>query len=734
MIDSDLEPQESILDLLSRAIALTIAADGPNSEKVSWHYRFREDETQRNSAFVRHKVAEGHSFSPLELRSGAVELLQEAAKVMPDEPWIWFQVGWNLFAYEDGPCELQAAKSALQQVLEQKPDHRLAHLALAWLCWRELEGTAQLGEDANAALWEGDVGDHLRATLDRERGTAALEGELGRIIESDLHARITFPGIDGFDELDYFPTLGGNRTVTAALSAMEDIVPPEYRFRFCLLYARLVEDFDLAGHWYEEALRWPSDDNPARFFAHYCVGKSSRGVRPAHCYKHWLAALNYFELLSEDDRFAVSDFFYFLLDGCVLLARDVHSDDIALFMQVVDALLDLRKVRHWGLSTLLNLGQLSSTAARLLLETGDILRAKPYLTSARTLENKVIKDEEYNRDDWEASELDDPRFWRITTARGLRDAYLDEDRLEKAWEENERVLQFRPNDTEARKLRPLLKEARQSREDRQTFLHRLDDIRRTAIVILDRVTIQSTALDRLAAISEDLQITLRERSLGSGEVNDLIDRLHQLVEQGYQISPAIWQRTHQRLFDDLGGDFYEALFPDSQHYLQTAEAIFSASERLAGQADAALIAVEYSKVVETELRRRFLPALAAALERMNYKHELSVGNRGIRYRGVGTWNRELPALSLGGAIALLDKALTENENQKIREFMERIEPHPGWARRLVDDLKTVAHRYRNGAAHIERMDRQTLNEFRTLLFDGGLLRRIVQLGQLAEKP
>jgi hypothetical protein len=82
---------------------------------------------------------------------------------------------------------------------------------------------------------------------------------------------------------------------------------------------------------------------------------------------------------------------------------------------------------------------------------------------------------------------------------------------------------------------------------------------------------------------------------------------------------------------------------------------------------------------------------------------------------------------------LLDKAVSGNQNPKVHDFIEHVEPHPGWARNLVEDLKTVVHRYRNGAAHIERMNRQTLEEFRNLLFDGRLLRRIVELEQHAEK-
>ena len=80
----------------------------------------------------------------------------------------------------------------------------------------------------------------------------------------------------------------------------------------------------------------------------------------------------------------------------------------------------------------------------------------------------------------------------------------------------------------------------------------------------------------------------------------------------------------------------------------------------------------------------------------------------------------------------MDKALKGQQNKKVREFMVQDESRPHWLRKLVNDLNKVLESYRNGAAHTKPMDRQLLQEFRNLLFDEKLLRRIVEFGQHAQ--
>ena len=82
----------------------------------------------------------------------------------------------------------------------------------------------------------------------------------------------------------------------------------------------------------------------------------------------------------------------------------------------------------------------------------------------------------------------------------------------------------------------------------------------------------------------------------------------------------------ERIDTELGQDIFGQLLPDSQHYVATAEAIFWATEAFADRMDAALIAVEYAKAIETEIRGRFLPALVRFLDAKDYRGSLSIHN------------------------------------------------------------------------------------------------------------
>ena len=75
--------------LLSKGAAYLAAANGiEGSAFGSW---------------VHDEVPPDMTASLPNLRRAGVGLLQQAAKLLPNEPWIWYVIGWNLFAHEDGP-------------------------------------------------------------------------------------------------------------------------------------------------------------------------------------------------------------------------------------------------------------------------------------------------------------------------------------------------------------------------------------------------------------------------------------------------------------------------------------------------------------------------------------------------------------------------------------------------------------------------------------------------------
>jgi hypothetical protein len=696
-------------ELLSKGAAYLAAANGVESEMFG--------------PWVQHKVPPDVDASAAELRATGVEFFQHAARLKPNEPWIWYVIGWDQFAYEDGPCERKAAHDALLRVLELQPDHAPAHLALAWLLYEEeiVRDTPGWAE----TVWQGAIGEHLRAGLEFKSLLRDREASFSLEVNGETH---------------WFYWLGAlcsKASIVLALDALDDLVPEEFRFAFCAAYGYLSREQEVEERWYEEALNWPSDDMLGQFLVHYWLWRVTPKENLTKKFGHILGAydalleLNWRPDFAEQIYNAVFELWYPVNAG-----GNVPPDAIPLFLKVVDTYLEMLDT-DWLPSvddfvTLSYCGELTSQAGCLLLES-DPRRAKQYFERARSFEDELVELDDYHPA--VEGDIDNPRSWRVVLARGLKEIYLDALDVEKAKAENERILQLCSMDEDARYFSPRRK-LYGAPSGSTEIADRLEEIQTTQKLLLAEVKLQSSAMERLAQIRENISTMTQERQLRVGEINDLVGQLHDLVQKGYQIPPATWSRAHQRVMKELGKDTYDQLQPDSQDYVITAEVVFLASENLPDQADAALIAIEYCKVIETELRRRFLPVLARYLEKVGFKGHLSIGAGRAGEIGPhdpGAWSRVLPNLTMGGAIHLLDKALSGNQNPKVRDFMERVEPYPGSARNLVEDLKTVANHYRNGAAHIERMNRQTLEEFRNLLFDGRLLRRIVELEQHAEK-
>ena len=94
-MDESVVPDKEFHELLSKGAAYLAAANGIESEMFG--------------PWVQRKVPSDVDASAAELRATGVEFFQHAARLKPNEPWIWYAIGWNQFAYEDGPCEREAA-------------------------------------------------------------------------------------------------------------------------------------------------------------------------------------------------------------------------------------------------------------------------------------------------------------------------------------------------------------------------------------------------------------------------------------------------------------------------------------------------------------------------------------------------------------------------------------------------------------------------------------------------
>jgi hypothetical protein len=216
----------------------------------------------------------------------------------------------------------------------------------------------------------------------------------------------------------------------------------------------------------------------------------------------------------------------------------------------------------------------------------------------------------------------------------------------------------------------------------------------------------------------------------------IYEDLHQLVVKSLaQIQDRI-RESERGLIDRLGKDTWAQLVPESQHFLSSAEYLYG-EHRGARILDFAPAAVEYCKVVETELNERLSRPLFKFLhDQVGPKVELQFGGRIGRQRTDP--KAKLPSL---GQMAYLLKASRKpaEQNQVVSDFLESFyaaEIQEFILRDLPDKLLTITAEFRNGAAHAEALSQEKLEEFRTILFgreDGSdsLLRQIVRIQSAA---
>jgi hypothetical protein len=150
--------------------------------------------------------------------------------------------------------------------------------------------------------------------------------------------------------------------------------------------------------------------------------------------------------------------------------------------------------------------------------------------------------------------------------------------------------------------------------------------------------------------------------------------------------------------------------------------------------DAAPIAVEYAKVVETELQKRFLTALEDHLESRADTRNIRCGRKTLTPDRDSSWIGAFQRLGLGETGYLLEDIANGANDSALGDLLRSRGIQRGVLQSISKDLSQIATKYRNGAAHTRRLSRNDLLEFRALLFDrnNGLLKRLVELGQRVE--
>jgi hypothetical protein len=216
--------------------------------------------------------------------------------------------------------------------------------------------------------------------------------------------------------------------------------------------------------------------------------------------------------------------------------------------------------------------------------------------------------------------------------------------------------------------------------------------------------------------------------------DELLEQLHRLVQEGSRIQPAAWRAARARVAEELGPKVFNGLrAQDSRHFLLTAE-VFLAASRDVADMDSAPIAVEYAKVVETELQKRFLTALEDHLESRADTRNIRCGRKTLTPDRDSAWIGAFQRLGLGDMSYLLNSIANGENDSVLGAYLRSRGIHAQMLKSIGDDLLRISTTYRNGAAHTHRLTRENLLEFRTMLFDrnNGLLKRLVELGQSVE--
>ena len=263
-----------------------------------------------------------------------------------------------------------------------------------------------------------------------------------------------------------------------ALEELDPIVPDNHRFAYAMAHYHVATGDELELLWLEEALRCPHSDDLALYEIHRRVARSMIFHRRDFTggYKHFVKAHDHLVRLAEHDRGAAVNsleewFFYKNLPDDIDLLQHARPA----FLEFVDACMDLFErglLTEWiGLddATAYNLGELTAIAGWLLLKAGEIQEARTYLTHALEFEQALSGDDGLNPD----SEPLHRRalHWRVLLARSWRHiCRLDGDYAE-AHKQNELILNWLPNDSEALDLKLQLDQMRLSALQHGQLVH-----------------------------------------------------------------------------------------------------------------------------------------------------------------------------------------------------------------------------------------------------------------------
>lgn len=324
-----------------------------------------------------------------------------------------------------------------------------------------------------------------------------------------------------------------------------------------------------------------------------------------------------------------------------------------------------------------------------------------------------------------------------SVARYLAQLYIQQRRWRQAADEQQRLVDL-TNEPYARHILALLREANSGGLSREEQLANHAEIIRQFQV--QGETLRQIHLSQELSLNIAAEQARAQRELvrpGTDEdvvIQDLLDQLHNLILGGSQIQLAAVHHTWSQLQDELGPRVLSSLHDDPRQFLNTAEVFYSAAHTTLAALDGALISVEYAKVVETELYQGFLAGLENFMDREGQVRPLIIGECNLTRNPKKGWTgvfRNSRRFGFANISLLIQIALDRRSSQILNRYFDALEFPDIWWQQMRDDLNEIAHVYRNGAAHTERLDRAKLDAFRALLFEGKLLHRLAQLSEKA---
>ncbi|MEA3335487.1 MAG: hypothetical protein U9R25_06215 [Chloroflexota bacterium] len=689
---------------------------------------------------------DGQSFSEEEkiwLRK-ALECFQEAEEFAPyHESWLSFQIGWCSLPFVDDPRMKELAVKELG--MSAGGEFIPGYVALTLLLlddlgesfdpeqsWADYHLYREKGSALSAKMME-----KIKERSDFESKMESLrtiKGEMDalkasktpqikiveyfeEITESDeffyyLEGFLTTL-FDGRLEVNYFSTKKCLRRFFGQLKELGRIVPEDKRaWYFNIVGIRMSDDTETGQEWYAEAVKWESGDPEDLFLAnthlgiclYYNDGNNGGAI------KAYLKGYDYLRQTEDPAKWFWYWFPYFYL------GEDFDPGEaLPQWLELIKNSMNLDPFDD-RLSVDISNGQLADqaeAAGRLLVKRDEHALAETYLRRAEQF---------------------DPS--RTSVVRWLAESALMQQEWSRALEHYRRLADLGATDQLEAWVIPMLELAVDqalNRQARDVILTGIPQLLAGQELLLDEVMVQRDLLQQVADAQRRAQRQLTQRKDEERTYDDLFENLHNLVQEGSRIQPSFWRAAHGRVLVELGEEVYGNLESDSQHFLLTAETFYHASPDVATDIDSALIAVEYAKVVENELKKRLLEELVVYLTKRKYSGALQ-GRKQIKKYGKNGWSKRFEDLGLGDIGQLLKKAGDHDPaNKVVLAYVKTLGYDAAWLEQLGSDVFKVADEYRNGAAHTKGLDRAKVEEFRHLLFRGNLLGRLVEIGRQVEE-